>query len=45
MTDRSKTRIFPVIELNKVRDLSTGEVYQVEDFIKPDPTILNMFNT
>lgn len=39
MTDRSKTRIYPFIELNKVRDLSTGNWYGMESLINPTPDL------
>lgn len=37
MTDRSKTRVFPLIELNNVRDLATSTVFPVKDLL----TLLN----
>ena len=39
MTDRSKTRIFPFIELNKVRDLVTGKWYGIDALVSPTPDI------
>ena len=45
MTDRSKTRVFQLIELNKVRNLADGSVYTVDDFVGTSPETINLLNT